>query len=445
MRFLYFVSVVMAMQISAIALSGDRVVIISPHRNSVQQEIVPPFKEYYQNKFGSKVDVEWLDQGGASDDMRYILARFASTPQSSGIDLFWGGGEQPHLELKNLKFLQPYLLSPEIKKDVPSKLGSILLYDKEETWHAVNFSSFGLFFNKKLLQRLSVNEPKNWDDLADPRFFGYLSNADPRRSSSYLTIYTVMIQSSGWEKGWALLTQIAGNTNKFSHSSSGPVKSVVSGESVVAPTIDYFALAKIGDLGTGNIGFHLPLDVSIVNADPISMLKGAPNSIAAGRFIEFLLGAEVQKRFLLPKGAKGGPRFSSLGRLAVNRRSYAETENLRITHLNPFTLPTPKFVLDRDQATAIQFVLSDLIGAVLIDSHKELKKATELLIKTKRFEEIKKGLFPLKQEEVVSAAKRWGDQRFRNQMINQWITRAQGAYQRIIIDSSATKGMAVPK
>ncbi|MBI2603109.1 MAG: extracellular solute-binding protein [Deltaproteobacteria bacterium] len=444
MRFLNFLCVVIAMQAPTIASSDDQIVIISPHRHSVQQEIIPLFKEHYQKKYGKKVEVEWLDQGGASDDLRYILARFASQSATSGIDLFWGGGEQPHLELKKLKLLKSHLLPSHLKKEVPAKLGPLLLYDKEETWHAVNFSSFGLFFNKKLLRLLQLEEPKNWNDLADPRYFGHLSNADPRRSSSYLTIYTVMMQSSGWDKGWALLTRIAANTNKFSHSSSAPVKAVVAGEAAAAPSIDYFALAKIGDLGVQNLGFHLPIDVSIVNADPISMLKGAPHPIPAGRFIEFLLDAEVQKLFILPMGAKDGPRFSSLGRLAVNKKTYADTENRRITQLNPYTLAPPKFVLNRDQATDIQFVLSDLIGAVLIDSHKELRQATEVLIKTKRFAELEKGLFPVKKEEVTSAVKKWGDQRFRNQMINHWLEQAHLSYQKIVKDADM-KGAVAPQ
>jgi len=424
-------SVLVTLMISARALCVDQVVILSPHRISIQQDIIPAFKAHYLKTYKKPVSVEWLDQGGAAEALRYILSRFEKNPKSAKIDILWGGGEQPSLELKKLKLLQSYFISKELRQQVPAAVGPIAMYDAEETWHAVNLSSFGIFYNKKLIKILRMTEPTQWEDLGNLRFFDLLSNADPRRSSSHLTIYTVILQVLGWEKGWDLLTRIAANTQKFAHSSSAPVKAIVSGEAVAALSVDYFALAKVGDLGPANLGFILPESQTIVNADPIAMLKGAPHPVVAGRFIEFLMGVEAQKLFLLPKGAKNGPHFSTLGRLSVNKTAYEETEGQRVFSLNPFRLQIPPFVLDRDQATKMQFVISDLIGAVLVDSHGELKSTVRFLRDRKRIEEFHKIVFPISEKDVHKLAERWSDQSFRNQTINKWLESSRKLYKAV--------------
>lgn len=424
-------SVFAALTMSARAWSMDQVVIISPHRISIQQDIIPSFKTHYLKTYQKPVSVEWLDQGGAAEALRFVLSRFEKNPHSAKIDIFWGGGEQPALELKKLHLLQSYHLSKSLKKDVPMEVGPVPLYDEEETWHAANLSSFGIFYNKKLVKLLRMKEPEFWEDLGDPRYFNLLSNADPRRSSSHLTIYTVILQSLGWEKGWELLTKIAANTEKFAHSSSAPVKAIVSGDALATLSVDYFALAKVGDLGAENLGFVLPAAQTIVNADPIAILKGAPNSVVAGRFIEFLLSVDTQKLFLLPKGVKNGPVGSTLGRLSVNRTAYEQTEGQRVFSLNPFHLQIPPFVLDRKHATKMQFVISDLIGAVLVDSHGELRSTVRFLRKQQRMDEFKKIVFSISEDEMRKLADRWNDQAFRNTTINGWLDSSRKLYKQV--------------
>ena len=46
-----------------------------------------------------------------------------------------------------------------------------------------------------------------------------------------------------------ILTKLAGNMRKISHSSSDPIKSVVSGDAAASLAIDFYANSKISDLG----------------------------------------------------------------------------------------------------------------------------------------------------------------------------------------------------
>ena len=417
------ISFLVSMVLTDYAFSKDSLVIISPHRKSIQVEFIPKFEKYYKEKYKSEISVDWLDQGGASDDLKFILARFEKNPKTSMIDILWGGGEHPHYELDDKNLLEPYKIPPDLKKEVPATVAGVKLYNETETWHASALSSFGIFFNKLLLKMLKISkEPQVWSDLADKQFFNNLSNADPRRSSSNVTMNFVILQAEGWDKGWETLTRIAGNTRSFRHSSSDPIKDVVSGDAAAGLAIGYFANAKIGDLGAARLGFSLPAEQSIINPDPISILKGAPNSIPAQRFVEFLLSSDSQKLLLLPKGAKEGPQQSSLARMAVNKKSYEETEGKRINRLNPFALNIKPMSLDVNRVTLVQFVLTDLFGTLLIDHHQELKDAWKAIIDRGMKPEDLKSLaqMPVTEKELETLAGKWKDNVFRNKTINEW-------------------------
>src|SRR5690349_15210173 len=105
--------------------ASETLVIISPHRKSVEQEFIPLFEAHCKQKYGQDINVEWLDQGGASDDLRYILMRFEKNPASIGIDIMWGGGEHPFYELDRLHLLDPYHLPTALRTEIPDFLNGI--------------------------------------------------------------------------------------------------------------------------------------------------------------------------------------------------------------------------------------------------------------------------------------------------------------------------------
>ena len=87
-----FFSFLLILGLAGEALAADKLIIISPHRKTIQREFIPLFKTWYKDTYKTEVEVDWLDQGGTSDDVRFIRARFAKKPASAGVDIFWGGG-----------------------------------------------------------------------------------------------------------------------------------------------------------------------------------------------------------------------------------------------------------------------------------------------------------------------------------------------------------------
>ncbi len=412
------------------AYAKDTLVILSPHRKSIQDEYVPAFAEYYKAKFYTEVQVDWLDQGGTSDDVRFIRAKFGSNPKTSGVDIFWGGGTGVFVDLQKSNFLAQYKLPKALKAQIPDNASGVPLYDKTETWYASAASSFGMFFNKKIMKFDGVPEPKSFRDLAAPIYLGNLSLTDPRRSGSANNMDAIILQTEGWVKGWELLHGLAGNARSFTHSSTDPIKAVVAGDVTMTMAIDFYALAKIGDLGSENLGFTLPSGQAVLDPDPIAILKGAPNRKVAERFMEYVLSVEGQKLLVLPKGVPGGPKQSSLGRMAINTEAYKQTEGKRIYAMNPFT--QKGFIrLDIEKAAKLQRVFNDLVGALLVDTHDDLKKAWTKIVKSKKPDQAQIAEFakvPLTEEEFFKVSEKWDDEVFRNQTINAWVSFAKTKY-----------------
>ncbi len=420
------------------AFGLDKLVIISPHRKSVQDEFIPRFKQYYRATFKAPVDVEWIDQGGTTDDVRFIRAKYAQNSKTSGIDIFWGGGTSTFIDLSSDKYLDKYELPKGVQELVPEAIAGTPTYDKSQTWYAAALSSFGIFINRPLLKLEGMVEPTRWDDLGQPKMLNLVSVTDPRRSGTASSMNAIVVESMGWDKGWEMMTRIAGNTKAFTHSSSDPIKAVVSGDVAAAMAIDYYALAKIADLGEKNVGFLLPAGQTILDSDPIGILRGAPNRKVAERFVDYVLGTEAQKLLLLPMGQKDGPSLSVLARMSANPIAYKETEGRRVGGVNPFAMPAVLKV-DYNKMGRQKPVLDDLVGALLVDTHKELKEAWEVVIRNgARPEQIAAlGKMPVTAAEFDKLADKWSNEVVRNKHINEWVAFARKKY-------SALKSGATP-
>lgn len=414
-------------------LAKETLVIISPHRKSIQSETVPLFEAYYKKKFKKEVKVEWLDQGGTSDDLRFVNAKFAANPKTSGIDIFWGGGNTAFDDLKNSGLLQAYELPKELRKLVPAKLAGIEISDPKNYWHGTAVSTFGIFYNNFLLKRLKLEVPKTWTDLTKPKYFGHISVTDPRRSGSASTMNFIILDSLGWDKGWQTLHELAGNTKRFTHSSSDPIKDVMSGAARIAMAIDFYALAKVADLGPQKVNFSIPEDHSVFNPDPIAILKGAPNQKIAQEFVKFALSVDAQKVLMLKTTEKDGPKRSNLGRLAVNRQAYEQTEGRRIQNFNPFTKGVRVRGLDTSKSQKQMKVLNDIIGTMMVDLHTDMTGAWKAVQKrgAKPTEVQAFSKLPFTQAQLNSYANKWSDNVFRNKKLNEWTKIAKNKYNMI--------------
>ena len=200
---------------------------------------------------------------------------------------------------------------------IPQSFNGIEVYDAGHAWYGAALSSFGILQNKLVQQRMELPFVTRWEQLAQPELRGWVGVGDPRNSGTMINMFEAFLQAYGWERGWHLLTEIAGNARKFDRISSTTAKDVTLGETAYAFAIDFYAFAQIAVAGRSNMTFALPRDFTAISPDGIAILKGAPNPAVAQHFIDFILSEDGQKLWFLPRGCSEGPQKYSIERMPV--------------------------------------------------------------------------------------------------------------------------------
>ncbi len=208
-------------------------------------------------------------------------------------------------------------IAPAVIDRIPPTFSGIELYDRDRQWFGACLSGFGIIHNKKVLETLKLPAPREWADLAAPRYFSWVGSGDPRSSGSVHMAYEIILQAYGWEKGWSIILRMAGNIRNFSRAASDVPKDTALGEIACGLAIDVYAWRQVAEAGAERIGFILPEGLTVINPDGIAILKGAPHAELAAKFIEFTLSDAGQRLWVLRKGAPGGPKEYELGRMPV--------------------------------------------------------------------------------------------------------------------------------
>ena len=386
---------------------ASTITIISPHGREIQAEFERAFKAKNPN-----AKLKWQDQGGSSEALRFVLAQFATkTNKDDGIgaDVFFGGGLESFMELEEDGLLESLPAHP----DIPDAINGVPLKGAKNQWSGAALSGFGILYNKSIATRDNLPVPQTWGDLGKKELFGRVELADPRKSGSAHVAYEIILQTNGWDNGWKILAATAGNARAFIESSSTLVNDVSSGEAVFVPAIDFYGRAKIAQAGAEKLGYISPKGQSVITPDPIGILRGAPNEKLAEAFVAFVLSPEGQKLWMLKQGSVGGPKEEALYRMAVLPSLYKPIPKDSLIEVDPFTLKNERSY-DSKIAAARRKILDDLIGAVLIDPHNQLKARQE-----KSGDAGTLMLAPT-EAEITQLAGQWSDPVLRQKKLSEW-------------------------
>ena len=417
----------------------DDLVVMSPHNEAIRQEFGNGFSRWLRNTHGQEAHVEWRDVGGSSEALRFVQSEFSKKTNGIGVDCFFGGGQEPHLVLAQRGLLQPIPLGEEILRFIPTEVNGIELRDPAGRWYGAAISSFGILKNLEVQRRLKLPDVQRWEDLADPRLLGWVGAGDPRNSGTMMVMFEGILQYHGWEKGWRLLTQMAGNARRFDRVSSTTAKDVTVGETACGLAIDFYGFSQVAYAGRQTLQFILPMDFAPMSTDPISVLKGAPHPELARRFLEFVLGESGQKLWYLPKGHPEGAVRSSIERLPVRLDLYDRYGDLSNVGTSPFKR-AQTFHFDGKKARDRRDVLPALIGAVLIDTHSELKLAWSRVVEHGMADADLRdlGSAPISEAEVFAlGAEQWKNPSFRLGKRIEWQTFSRDKYRRLAHGLSA--------
>ncbi len=230
------------------------------------------------------------------------------TASNNKNDLFWASAPDAFEVLKDDGLLQKYSSSVE---GIPDKVGAFPINDPAGYYTGFAAAGYGIMWNTRYTKAKKLPIPQEWDDLRKATYHGHVGMSAPSRSgTTHLTVETIL-QGEGWDNGWQVMKEIAGNFKTVTERSFGVPDGVNSGNFGIGIVIDFFGLSS---KGSGfPVEFRYPTVTTLVPAN-IAIVKDAPNAAAAGEFIDFLLSPEGQELLLDPK----------IRRLPVNPATYAK-------------------------------------------------------------------------------------------------------------------------
>ena len=347
----------------------ERLVIITPNSEQIKYEFEQAFRKWYKEHRGGDIMIDWRSPGGTSDIVRYINDRFEAEfrlyafqnglewdrdtaaafkdPKLSaadhparklflesdigiGIDLFFGGGTYDQSKFASIGYAvgagvkerHPDRFSDDV---IPMNFAGEQIYDPIGRYYGYCLSSFGIAYNFRRVRELGIEPPRNWIDLTDPAYSGTLVLADPTKSGSINKCYEMIIQQAmaelgperGWLEGFRRVKLLTANARSIADSAGKVVRDVSSGEAAAGICIDFYGFSEADwsrlTTGAPTMTYVMPRGGTAVTADPVQLLRGAPNPDAAKDFIDFLLSKEGAAIWLQKPGTPGGPvRYAQL-------------------------------------------------------------------------------------------------------------------------------------
>ena len=427
----YFKPLVLAiilclLSLPVLSLAQDELIIISPHPEGIETEFGKNFEKWYEAQTGRTVETDWRDVGGTSSNYRFIESEFKRVPDGIGIDIFFGGGTDNYLRLSNMGWLHAYQLPRTQLEQMMQSFQGIPLYDAEHQWYGAALSSFGIMYNEELRELLKLPKTTAWQDLGNLELIGRIGAADPRESGSAHMVYEIILQTLGWEEGFALLTKLGGNVRGFSAGANAIPTDVVAGQVIYGLAIDFYAYGQIAVVGADKIKYVVPADGAAVTADPIAIFKGAPNLPVAQKFLEFVLSEDAQKLWMLRDTDPEGPEWKGgLNRASVLPALY-EKLGERCIVPNPFAMEGSPFQYDSAKGSTRWDIVDGLFGVLIINSHKDLVNAWKAIRKCKDPAKRDAAMavltkIPITEEEAMQLASgAWKDPTVRNEKIKEW-------------------------
>jgi iron(III) transport system substrate-binding protein len=215
-----------------------------------------------------------------------IIAQLRAEAQNPRVDVWFGGASDIHIAAAGENLLQPYT-SPNMAN----------LHDwarrvhERSNGHCVGVSSgaIGIVFNNELLRRRNLPEPRNWEDLLDPRYRGEIQLPNPNSSGTAYTIIAGLIQLWDEDRAFAYLRRLHPNVNAYTRSGAAPMQAVARGETAVAVSFNMETQSMIEE--GFPIGMNYPAEGTSYEIGCLSIVRGARNLAQARRFYDWYLTA----------------------------------------------------------------------------------------------------------------------------------------------------------
>lgn len=263
------------------------VVVVTSYSADATSRIEAAFEKAYPQY---RIQIIWRMP---NDALPYLLK-----PQQSGVDVYWSASPRTFARLKAENALRKLDIdSSQLStqglstKELPAKIGQTQLRDADNFYIATEVAAYGFALNTAVLNKLGITAPKDWRDLTDSRFAGQIALPDPSKVGYAPVLIDILLQSYGWENGWALWSEISGQSALMGHGASFVGDDVGAGKYAVGLSIDFFVVSAIAN--GAPLTFSYP-NYSGINPGHVAITASAPNSEGAKAFTEFVLSQQGQ-------------------------------------------------------------------------------------------------------------------------------------------------------
>ena len=269
----------------------DELVLITPVARTLTDPALAEFAKYAKERWNINVKTSALAAGTP-----VAYGRIVEWKGRPDADIFWGGESALFDKLAEQKLLAKLDLPKGVVDSVPASIGKpkpIPLKDPNGFWIGTVLEPYGLVYHPKVLARLGVPAPKDWDDLLHPKLKGNVVQCAPTRSSSSHATYEVILQRDGDAKGWDWLKRLGANTGLFTARSRDVPSVVARGEFAAGFAVPSY-MAFEDRLAGHDIKFVAP-KTAWITPEPIGIIAGSRHPRAARAFIEFMLSERGQR------------------------------------------------------------------------------------------------------------------------------------------------------
>jgi len=251
----------------------EKVVVYSPHG----KEILGEFKELFEKAHpGTIVEFLYLSS-------QQCLERVRNEKANPLADVWWGASHTTFMTAAEEDLLEPY--SPSWADQIED-----YQHDPDNRWHATFLSPEIIFYNSDTVS--AEEAPKDWPDLADPKYNDRLVLRFPPPSDTMRAIFFGIIDRSIKETGnekqaFEWMKGVDANTKDY----------LSGGEQVfrkMAQRVGDISMWTLSDIMLQKSKYNYPFEIvypssgSPVILDGIALVKGSKHPEAAKAYYEFV-------------------------------------------------------------------------------------------------------------------------------------------------------------
>lgn len=286
--------------------------------------------KYYMNKYEEMtgLNIIWLQM--PTGEVAKRIEEEKGKPQAS---LWLGGPKLLHIDAAKKGLLESY--KPKLKFKLTDAY-----HDEKWAWCGFYSGAIAFVSNTEYLKKLNIKAPESWDDLLVPELKQKVSIGFPFSSGTAYTVWVSRIQMLGLDeavKWWKLFDK---QIYQYNQSGTACIQLAGQGDIAVGISFSHDILSK-GIKRKYPLVMTFPKEGTGYEIGAISLIKNAPETKTAKKFIDWALSVEAQEL------------FRKYSRVPVNPNASVDDDSIKLSDVNLIDFDAEKAGEQKDAYVSI--------------------------------------------------------------------------------------------